>query len=279
MITTRRVLAAVAVALGLLLAWAPVASAEAAAPAYLRLAHLSPDTPNVDVYVGSVADPAQSFVVPGVGYGAVSAYRSLPAGAYVVSMRVAGAPASSPAVISASVDARPGGAYTVAGVGMSAKLGLSVLTDKLDIPAAGRATVRVINGAASAPSVDVAPVGGPVWAAGVQFGTNTPYNEVPLGSWTLRVTGVGRPTVSLPVTLDANSVYSVVLVDRGGQLKAELIRDSVGTGVVPVGGVETGFGGTAPDPETPAWLLASGLTLAAVAGGLLVARVGRARAR
>ena len=63
---------------------------------YLRLAHLSPDTPKVDVYVASVADPARSFVVPGVGYGAVSPYQPLPAGSYVISMRGAGAPADSP---------------------------------------------------------------------------------------------------------------------------------------------------------------------------------------
>jgi hypothetical protein len=48
-------------------------------------------------------------------------------------------------VISATVDARSGAAYTVAGTGRSADLGLGVLTDKLDIPPAGKASVRVIN--------------------------------------------------------------------------------------------------------------------------------------
>ncbi len=275
MITLRRILAAVAVVAGLVTALAPAAFA-ADAPAYVRLAHLSPDTPDVDVYVASVADPARSFVVPGVGYGAVSPYRALTPGAYVVSMRLAGAPAASPAVISTSVDARSGDAYTVAGVGMSAKLGLNVLTDRLAIPAPGRATVRVINGAASAPTVDVAPVGGPVWASGVRFGTDTPYADVPLGSWTLQVSSPGRPTSTLPVRLDANSVYTVLLLDKGGSLSTQLIRDSVGSGVVPVGGVETGFGGTAPG-AAPAVLVA-GLMLAAATGGLLVAGVGRARA-
>ena len=73
----RRVLilvAAVGAALGLVLAAA--APAMAADQAYLRLAHLSPDTPKVDVYVASVADPGNSIVVPGVGYGAVSPYRA-----------------------------------------------------------------------------------------------------------------------------------------------------------------------------------------------------------
>ena len=97
----RRILlvaAAVGSALGLLLALSTPALA--ASDAYVRLAHLSPDTPNVDVYVSSVADPRDSFVVPGVGYGAVSPYRALAPGSYVVSMRGAGAAADSPPVIS-----------------------------------------------------------------------------------------------------------------------------------------------------------------------------------
>lgn len=278
----RRIAVAVAVALGLLLAGASVATAqEGGGQAYLRLAHLSPDTPDVDVYVGSVADPALSFVVPGVGYGAVSPYRALPAGAYVISMRAAGAPADSPAVISTGVDARPGAAYTIAGVGMSAALGLKVLSDRLDIPMAGTARVRVINGAVSAPVVDVGPAGGTIWASGVRFATDTSYTEVPLGDWPLQVSAPGRPTVALPVRLDANSVYTVLLVDRDGSLVVELIQDSAGSGVVPVGGVETGFGGT--DRNRSAVDLAGGALLAAVGGGLLAVRVGtrrdRARAR
>ena len=89
----RRVLilvAAVGAALGLVLAAA--APAMAADQAYLRLAHLSPDSAKVDVYVASVADPGNSIVVPGVGYGAVSSYRPVAPGSYVVSMRAAGAP-------------------------------------------------------------------------------------------------------------------------------------------------------------------------------------------
>ena len=61
----RRVLilvAAVGAALGLVLAVA--APAMAADQAYLRLAHLSPDTPKVDVYVASVADPGTRSSCP-----------------------------------------------------------------------------------------------------------------------------------------------------------------------------------------------------------------------
>lgn len=278
MITYRRVLAAAAVALGLLASGATGAAAQdgqAASTAYLRLAHLSPDTPNVDVYVASVADPARSFVVPGVGYGAVSPYRVVPAGPYVVSMRAAGAAPDSPAVISTSVDVRPGGAYTVAGVGVAAALGLSVLTDQLDLPAVGRARVRVINGAASAPTVDVGPADGASWATGVRFGTDTAYADVPLGTWTLQVTTPGRPAVELPVQLDVNSVYTVLLLDRGGAFAAQLVRDSAGSSVVPIGSVETGFGGAAVDAVP----IVAGALVAALAGVLLATRVGAGLAR
>lgn len=263
----RRWLALPLVVLGLLLA-APGAAIAQPGDSYLRLAHLSPDTPNVDVYVASVSDPSRSFVVPGVGYGAVSSYQPLPSGSYVISMRGAGAAADSPAVISTSVDARPGGAYTVAGVGMSASLGLAVLTDRLELPAPGKASLRVINGAASAPAVDVGPATGPAWAGPVKFGTDTPYVDVPLGTWNLKVSAPGRPDLTTPCELDANSVYTVLLVDRGGSLKAELLTDSQGSKVLPSGGVNAGFGGSAgPDKVL---LLSSALALA-VTGALALA--------
>jgi hypothetical protein len=270
MIRIRGLLTALAVSVGLLLSSAAVADAQQG-DAYLRLAHLSPDTPQVDVYVASVADPGRSFVVPGVGYGAVSQYKPLPPGSYVISMRGAGAPADSPAVISTSVDAQPGGAYTVAGVGMSAALGLSVLTDKLESPAAGKASVRVINGAASAQTVDVGPANGPVWAGGVKFGSDTTYRDVPLGTWNLKVSAPGRPSVTLPCQLDVNSVYSVLLVDRDGALKAEVLTDSTGSKVMPTGGVDAGFGGTAQGVGTDPALLVAGSMIGLVLVGLFVA--------
>jgi hypothetical protein len=60
-------LALVGPAIGLAAPAVALAAPADAPPAYLRLAHLSPDTPKVDVYVDSAADPSQSFVVPGVG--------------------------------------------------------------------------------------------------------------------------------------------------------------------------------------------------------------------
>jgi hypothetical protein len=259
---------------GLGAAPAAFASAPASPPAYLRLAHLSPDTPTVDVYVNSAADPKNSFVVPGVGYGAVSDYKPLPPDNYVISMRPAGAPASSPPVISTSVDAKPGAAYTVAGTGRSASLGLSVLNDKLDMPPAGKASVRVINAALSTPTADVGPVNGPVWAKDVAFGTETKYVDCPLGNWDLKVTS-GQTTRNVPLKLEQNSSYTVLLVDKGNGLVPQIKRDSTGVGMVPTGGVNTGFGGAAgPDPV----LVIGAAGAAALVSGLLLVVAVRRRA-
>jgi hypothetical protein len=266
----RRLAAAVLLTAGLVALVAGTAAAAPAAEAYVRLAHLSPDTPAVDVYVDAVAAPEQSLVVPGVEYGAVSPYRLLPAGSYVVSMRPAGAPASAPAVISLTVDAQPGGAYTIAGVGRSSELGLAVLEDRLDLPAPDRASVRVVNASLTEPVVDCGREGSPPWARDVRFGTATGYADVPLGTWDLAVTSGGRPAATLPVDLVANSVYTVVLLDGAGGVEATLHTDSTGAGSVPVGAVDAGTAGGLSGPET-----AAGLGALAVAAAALVAAASR----
>jgi hypothetical protein len=272
--TARAIVVALLLALSGLGA-APVAAASTPAagpPAYLRLAHLSPDTPTVDVYVNSAADPARSFVVQGVGYGAVSDYKPLPPDSYVISMRPAGAPAGSPPVISASVDAKPGAAYTVAGTGRSANLGLTVLNDKLDMPPAGKASVRVINAALSTPTADVGPVNGPAWAQGVAFGTETGYRDCPLGNWDLKVTS-GNVAKTLPLKLEQNSSYTVLLVDKGSGLEPQVKRDSTGVGTVPTGGVNTGLGGAAgPSPLLVGVAAGAALLVAGLVVGVAVRR-------
>lgn len=273
MIRFLRLGSALALALSMAVVGGAAAGAAPAGPSYLRLAHLSPDTPTVDVYLASVGDASRQFTAPGVGYGTVSDYRALPADTYTVSMRAAGAPPDSPPVIATTLTTDPGAAYTVAGTGLYEALGLTVLTDELSMPPAGQARIRVINAAATAPQVDLAISGGPVIATGVGFAETTGYRSVPVGDWTVEVAtpGAGKPS-RLPVRIDSNAVYTVLLLDEGGRFAAELKVDSVGSGSVPLGAVDTGQGGTA----TP-WGVAELLLLVASAGStaLLVRRVRR----
>ena len=65
----------------LLAAWVICGGTAQAAPdgnGLLRLAHLSPDTPAVDVYVDAVADPEAGITLEGVDYGTVSDYQDVP---------------------------------------------------------------------------------------------------------------------------------------------------------------------------------------------------------
>src|SRR4029453_6754659 len=114
-----------------------------------------PDTPAVDVYVDSVADPAASITLAGVGYGTVSGYQDVPPGTYTVSMREAGASPDPPPVLSTTVDVSADTARTVAGVGLFDDLGLEIIEDSLETPPSGQARIRVLAAASSAETLDV----------------------------------------------------------------------------------------------------------------------------
>src|SRR5260370_8136568 len=93
--TFRNVLAAGALSLGLFSIASP-ASTAAPPTGWLRLAHLSPNTPPVDVYLYSLGNSHARVVLHHVSYGTVSPYLRAAAGVYPVAMRPAGAPATPP---------------------------------------------------------------------------------------------------------------------------------------------------------------------------------------
>lgn len=247
------------------------APAAAAGTGYVRLAHLSPDTPAVDVYLRSQSGAIAERTFPGVAYGALSDYLRLPAGAYSVAMRTAGAPRSSAPVLTTQVTVDDGAAYTVAGVGRYADLGLRVLRDDLRLPTGGAAKVRIVQASVRAPMLDVGVDGGASIADGVAFATTTGYRQVRPGTWTLKVQPSGGGEAStLPCTVSAGSVYSVLILDtEGGGLRAELHTDAGRQGIVPQGGVATGAGGSRPSTGLLGVLLLA--SLAAVLTGTVAA--------
>jgi hypothetical protein len=268
---TRRVLGVLAAAATVSMVGLPGATAAPAEDGLLRLAHLSPDTPAVDVYVDSVSSPGVGITLKGVDYGTVSDYQGVAPGTYAVSMRSAGAAADSPPVLSTTVQVPQQGARTVAGLGRFADLGLSVLDDDLTPPPTGSARVRLIAAAASAGTIG-ASIGGTPVSSDLAFATASDYVDVPGGATTLQVTPNGSPPADLPVDLAAGSTYSVLVLDRsGGGLTVSTALDAASPGVVPVGGVEAGAGGTAVDGGLPVGRLAlAGLALTAL---LLTVRV------
>jgi hypothetical protein len=256
----------------------PTAATAAGPVGYVRLAHLSPDTPDVDVYLSTVGGAAKPQVFPGVGYGVVSTYLTVPTGTYAVAMRGAGAPASDPPVLTTNVTVAAGKAYTVAGVGRHADLGLRVIADDLTPPSGGRSKVRIVQASVHAPVLSAAIAGGATIANDIAFATTTSYYDVAPGRWTLRVRGTNNgPSSTLSVRLQPGDVYSLLVLDtKSGGLKAQLRVDAARRGTVPSGGVSTGAGGTQRGPLTPVLLGAALLTLL-VAGAFTGRRVVRRR--
>jgi hypothetical protein len=249
--------------LGVLLAgWSPAASA--AEPGLLRFAHLSPDTPAVDVSVARAGSTAGT-VIRHAGYGSVSGWHHLAPGTYAVALRAAGSPVTTPPVLSALVDVRPGAARTVAAVGRFDALTLRVRDEDLRPPPSGRARVRVVDAATAAP-LDVSLPGGRALARSLPFEGTSGWADVPAGPSSVHVGAAGHPGARVALTFAPGSVSTLLVLDRpGGGLTVRQVVDAGAPAVVPVGPVPAGGGGTAGSP-----LPAAALGGAAAAGAALL---------
>jgi Domain of unknown function (DUF4397) len=258
--------------LALLALAAPTASAQSTGNGYVRLAHLSPNTPAVDVYLYSFGDSTAQLVLHHVAYGTVSPFEQLAAGEYTVAMRLAGAAASTQPVLSTTVSVAAGDAYTVAGMGPASGLRLEVFNDPLTTPP-GAALVQVIEASLQQNSVTVT-AGSTQLASALPFGQATAFVAAPAGTWTVRVTGPSE-TASEQINLAAGTVQTLVVLDGQSGLTIDPLLDAAGSAVAPAGGVQTGLGGTAARPERPLlpWV-AGGLAglLLATCGAILVGR-------
>ena len=264
-------LAASALLLGI-----PAASAYASSATtgtgWIRLAHLSPNTPAVDVYLYSFGNSNAMIVLHHVAYGTVSPYESVQAGDYSVAMRAAGASAASQPVLSTSVTIAAGHAYTVAGMGPESGLRLQVLQDDLTTPP-GQAEARVIQASLKQQVVSVS-LASATLANGLKFATVSKYQVVSPGTMTVTVKAVGANANS-SVTLAAGTVHTLVVLDGASGLEVVNLEDASGSGHPPAGGVSTGLGGTAPHgPGSPVpWLVAIGAgCMLALTGGMRLRR-------
>jgi Domain of unknown function (DUF4397) len=256
---------------------APAASAQSTqstGDGFVRLAHLSPNTPAVDVYLYSFGDSAAQLVLDHVSYGTVSPFEQLAAGEYTVAMRPAGAAASTKPVLSTTLNVTAGDAYTVAGMGPASGLRLEVFNDPLTTPA-GSALVQVIQASLLQDSVTVT-AGSQTITSRLPFGDATNFTAVPAGTWSVRAAGPSE-TVTQQVTLAAGTVHTLVVLDEPGNLGIDDLLDAAGSAVAPASGVQTGFGGTAARPGAPLlpWVAAAITGLLLAVGG--IARVSRRR--
>lgn len=286
-----RPLAVLGLSATLLGAAVPAASAAGAQPAshhapharnfgWLRLAHLSPNTPAVDVYLYAAGNSHAMIVLKHVSYGTVSPYQNVKSGDYTVAMRSAGAPASGKPVLSTSVDVQPGDAYTVAGMGPFSGLRLQIMKDRLSTPH-GMALVRVIQASLQQHQVSVK-AGRHLLAGHQAFATVSSYQAVRPGRMMIRADGTVERAKSR-VSLKAGTIRTIVVLDHPGRLSIDSIEDAAGSTVAPLGAAQTGFGGTAAQPGSAllpwAATLSAGLLLMVAGGSRLRRRYAAAHTR
>ena len=178
--------------------------------ANLRVAHLSPDAPNVDVYADG------SAVLEDVAFGAVSDYLEVPAGDRQVRITPAGDAETT--VFEGAVPVEAGTDYTVAATGeLSEGADRSfeplVLEDDNSDPEEGMVRIRLVHASPDAPAVDVTlAANDDVLFDGVAYGESG-YVTVPAGDYTLQVRGDtenndGDVVASFDVSVEAGGVYT-----------------------------------------------------------------------
>jgi transforming growth factor-beta-induced protein len=175
----------------------PEPEEEAVDNVFLRVAHLSPDAPAVDVFVnGEVALTALAF-------GEISDWVTLPSGTYDLAVAPAGAGISA-AVIGPSEFGLIDGWFTVAAVGSAEEGTLSVVTVTGDPQpaAADEARVTVLHAIEDAPAVDVITMDIEVVIEDLSY-PNFETFDVAAGTYDLAVVPAGEVE---PVVLDLSDV-------------------------------------------------------------------------
>jgi hypothetical protein len=182
--------------------------------AMLRVAHLSPDTPELDLWLRSF-DGSEERIVDAAGYGDVSGYEPLDPGMYTVSLRPAGAEDDEEPVVDAAIELEPGGSFTYAVMGDEDERRSELLEDDVTPPDGDQARVRVLNASSSTEgAVAVAVAGGPRIAAEIPFGGVSESTTVPSGTLTLRSRAGDTPVAPDALAdLAPGTVASLILLE------------------------------------------------------------------
>ena len=195
---------------------------------YLRVAHLSPDAPAVDVYLDG------SMVLEDVGYPAFSPYLDIMSGMHEVQVFVSGT--TSNPVIDADLNFEDGSATTVAATGLlgDGSFGPIVLEDSRDSNHE-EAWVRFVHTAADAPAVDITLNDGSVLFGDIAFNESADWLPVAGGSYGLQVRLAGTSTVVLDFNaIELMGMYNYSVFATGtladGSLGAYATVDAPGDG-------------------------------------------------
>ncbi|MEM9952412.1 MAG: DUF4397 domain-containing protein [Chloroflexota bacterium] len=196
----------------------------------VRVAHFSPDTPAVEVYLNGEFSGIQAL-----NFGDISGWVELPAGTYSVAVAPAGTSVEQAAIGPVDLTLTPGGWFTVNAIGSlgSGTLTASVASEPYRILDTDEASVTVFHGIEDAPAVDVILTDGTVLVSGLTFGNSTNIT-VPAGVYDLAVVPSGTTS---PVVIDlsgtALNARTFYYVGATNQLAApQVALSAIGFGLV-----------------------------------------------
>ena len=195
-------------------------SAAAAVPVHLRVAHLSPDSGNVDVYVNN------ALALEDLAFSAVSPWMVLPAGTYSMAVAPAGTSLDDAILGPIELPLAVNSWVTVSVVGASSgdapTLAAQIIPEDYNPIAEGSARVTVLHAIEGGPTVTVL-VNGNTTITGLQFPGS--YNEadgspndgaytieLAAGAYDISVQGGGAALFELPdTTLEAGTNYILII--------------------------------------------------------------------
>jgi uncharacterized surface protein with fasciclin (FAS1) repeats len=200
--------------LGLLVMMVPAASAqEGQLLTHIRVAHFSPDTPTVRVYLNGEPSGIQLL-----SYGDVSGWVELPAGTYSIAVAPFGGTIEDAAIGPANFRLAPGAWITVAATGSlgAGTLGASIIDEDYTPISAGEARLTVFHGIEDAPAVDVILPDGTAIVSSLSFGESATLT-VPATTYDLAVVAAGTTSPAVlnlsGVTLQSQTFYMVSAVN------------------------------------------------------------------
>ncbi|MBS3814658.1 DUF4397 domain-containing protein [Candidatus Bipolaricaulota bacterium] len=209
--------------LGLVLLAPTIAFADGHAT-LVRVAHLSPDAPAVDIWVGG------GVVLSDVPYKTVSNYLELPSGSHRIQVTPTGE--TKPVVIDATVEFESDKAYTVAATGFLGEDDLQPLVlvdDRFTMMSESK--LRFVHTSPDAPAVDVGQSDGSVVFGDVALRESSTYAQLPAGSYDLEVRVAGTMDIALSVPgvmLEEGTNYTVFAIGslNEGTLEALAVVDA-----------------------------------------------------
>lgn len=217
-----------------------VATAGDTPVARIRVAHFSPDTPAVQIFINGQPSGIQIL-----NFGNISGWVEVPAGTYSVAVAPAGAPVSQAAIGPVDLRFTAGTWTTIAAIGSlaSGSLTATTIAENYAPLAATDARVTVFHGIEDAPSVDVILPDGSKVVSNLPFGSAATVTVL-AGVYDLRVVPAGATSpvvLNLAGTTLANATYyfvaatnrlaspSVALTSVALRTVAPIQRDAVAT--------------------------------------------------